>query len=345
MKRNTFAGTRAWWTIHRGQLITHIIIAAIGTFVGGLAVAGFTGQFSGDTDRESQAADSESSSQDGGSNAESSSGESKSESSSQSGDVSGTSQSGATGGRAQVTVNIQGQDTGTAKDTSDNDQDSAPEQIEAEQDQQGAEQESGGDDADDEPSGRGADSSPTSRDDGDSGTSEEDSAGESDSGTSDESDQPDSPPQTPSNGMPTPTISLTVVDGEQVFRPGTGEVYVVKIVGDERYKRHFITDRVRDTYGHLIGVEPTRISQEEFDSFTISCLVRFEGTYYFFDAREKEDEAAKHLITDDWSDLAAAGISAAMVFEVHGLEINHSAFVPGGDIGAAEAVRKICGAS
>ena len=163
--------------------------------------------------------------------------------------------------------------------------------------------------------------------------------------TPDEPSQPDLPSQTPTAKSPIPTVPLTVVDGEQVFRPGTGEVYVVKIVGDERYKRHFITDRVRDTYGHLKGVDPTRISQEEFDSFAVSCLVRFEEDYYFFNAREDDDQATKHLITDGWRGLAATGISAAAIFVIHDLEINNSAFVPGADISAATAARKPCGES
>ena len=154
--------------------------------------------------------------------------------------------------------------------------------------------------------------------------------------------QPDPPSQTPTAKSPTPTVPLTVADGEQVFRPGTGEVYVVKIVGDERYKRHFLTPEIRDSYGHLKGVDPTRISQEEFDSFTVSCLVKFEEDYYFFDAREDDDQATKHLITDGWRGLAGAGVSTAAVFEVHDLEIDNSAFVPGDDLVASEAARKPC---
>ena len=167
----------------------------------------------------------------------------------------------------------------------------------------------------------------------------------------DEQDQPSSPSpapdeqdQTPSSS-PVPDVPLTVENGEQVFRPGTGEVYVVKIVKNERYKRHFLSAEIRDTYGHLIGVEPTEISQEEFDSFIISCLVKFGNDYYFLDVREGEDRAMKHLIADGRQGLDAAGVSAAAIFEVHGKEINNPAFEPGGDISASEATRKSCGGS
>ena len=161
----------------------------------------------------------------------------------------------------------------------------------------------------------------------------------SDDEPSGEQDQSDPSSQT------LPPVALTVVDGEQVFRPGTGEVYVVKIVEDERYKRHFLTPEIRDSYGQLIGVEPTHISQEEFDSFAVSCLVNFGETYYFLDVHEGDDEATKHLITGGWSGLDEAGVSATKIFEVHDLEIDDSAFVPGADISAATAARKPCGGS
>ena len=118
---------------------------------------------------------------------------------------------------------------------------------------------------------------------------------------------------------------------------------MVKIIGDGRYKRLFLSAEIRDTYGHLIGVEPTSVSQREFDSFITSCLVKFGNDYYFLDVREGEDRAMKHLIADGRQGLDAAGVSAAAIFEVHGKEINNPAFEPGGDISASEATRKTYG--
>lgn len=148
-------------------------------------------------------------------------------------------------------------------------------------------------------------------------------------------------PESPS----APENSPQPVDGEQIVRLGSSEVYVVKIIGDGRYKRLFLSAEIRDTYGHLAGVEPTRISQEEFYSFVTSCLVKFGSDYYFLDVREGEDSATKHLIADGRQGLDAAGASAAAIFEVHALEINNTAFVRGGDISASDARWKTCGGS
>ena len=156
----------------------------------------------------------------------------------------------------------------------------------------------------------------------------------------------DSDPPVPTGTLSqTTTVPLTVSNGEQIFRPETGEVYVVKIANDERYKRHFLSAKIRDTYPRFFGVEPTDISQEEFDSFIISCLVKFGSDYYFLDVSEGEDEAMKHLIADGQQGLGAAGVSEAAIFEVHALEINDPAFTRDDAISASEATQKTCGGS
>lgn len=137
--------------------------------------------------------------------------------------------------------------------------------------------------------------------------------------------------------------TTTVKDGQQMYRPGTGEVYVTKIAGNQRYKRLFLTDKIRDSYGHLKGREPATVSQAEFDSFSTSCIVRFGNDYYFLDVREGANRADRFRISDGWQGLLAAGVVEAAIFAVHALEINNEAFNDRSDITAAQAVRKSCG--
>ena len=134
-----------------------------------------------------------------------------------------------------------------------------------------------------------------------------------------------------------------VKDGQQMYRPDTGEVYVAKIIGNQRYKRLFLTGEIRDSYGHLKGKEPARPSQAEFDSFTTSCIVWFDNDYYFLDVREGADRADKFRISDGRRGLSAAGVADAAIFEVHAPEINNSAFNDRGAITAAQAARRSCG--
>ena len=134
-----------------------------------------------------------------------------------------------------------------------------------------------------------------------------------------------------------------VADGQQMYRPGTGEVYVAKIVNSQRYKRLFLTGEIRDSYGHLRGKEPKTPSQADFDSFTTSCIVRFGSDYYFLDVREGADRANKFRISDGRQGLSAAGVAAAAIFEVHGAEISNRAFDSRGAITAAQAARMRCG--
>ena len=134
-----------------------------------------------------------------------------------------------------------------------------------------------------------------------------------------------------------------VADGQQMYRPGTGEVYVAKILENQRYKRLFLTGEIRDSYGHLKGREPATVSQADFDSFATSCIVRFGNDYYFLDVREGADRANKFRISDGRRGLSAAGVADAAIFQVHGAEINNRAFDGRGTITAAQATRRPCG--
>ena len=144
----------------------------------------------------------------------------------------------------------------------------------------------------------------------------------------------------PCGSEPTTT---TVANGQQMYRPGTSEVYVAKIVGNQRYKRLFLTGEIRDSYGHLRGREPKAPSPEEFNSFSTSCIVRFGSDYYFLDVREGADRAGKFRISDGRQGLSAAGVAATAIFDVHAPEINSVAFDSRNAITAAQAARMSCG--
>ena len=137
--------------------------------------------------------------------------------------------------------------------------------------------------------------------------------------------------------------TTTVANGQQMYRPGTTEVYVAKIVGNQRYKRLFLTGEIRDSYGHLRGREPATVSLAEFNSFSTSCFVRFGNDYYFLDVREGADRAGKFRISDGRRGLSAAGVVEAAIFDVHAPEINSAAFDSRSAITAAQAARMSCG--
>ena len=137
--------------------------------------------------------------------------------------------------------------------------------------------------------------------------------------------------------------TTTVANGQQMYRPGTTEVYVAKIVGNQRYKRLFLTGEIRDSYGHLRGREPVTVSLAEFNSFSTSCFVRFGSDYYFLDVREGADRAGKFRISDGQRGLSAVGVAEAAIFDVHAPEINSAAFDSRSAIIAAQAARMSCG--
>ena len=118
-----------------------------------------------------------------------------------------------------------------------------------------------------------------------------------------------------------------IADGARICAsPECPEQYVVKIVGDQRFKRLLLSHSVVTFYGHFKDSKPQCVSQDVLDAFETSCFVWFNDggsrTYYHFDARPGTDDGVKRRINATESDLRSDGIASA-AFEVNEKELNH----------------------
>ncbi len=135
-----------------------------------------------------------------------------------------------------------------------------------------------------------------------------------------------------------------VGDDERICAsPECPEQYVVKIVGDQRFKRLLLSHSVVTFYGHFNDSKPQCVSQDVLDAFETSCFVWFNDggsrTYYHFDARPGTDDGVKRRINATESDLRSAGIASA-AFEVNEKELNH--FTDAGVVTLIEAMGLPC---
>ena len=135
-----------------------------------------------------------------------------------------------------------------------------------------------------------------------------------------------------------------VGDGERICAsPECPEQYVVKIVGDQRFKRLLLSHSVVTFYGHFNDSKSQCVSQDVLDAFETSCFAWFNDggsrTYYHFDARPGTDDGVKRRINATESDLRSAGIASA-AFEVNEKELNH--FTDAGVVTLIEAMGLPC---
>ena len=139
------------------------------------------------------------------------------------------------------------------------------------------------------------------------------------------------PPCNPSAGDsaegPTAIDGSPVTDGSLIKRRGSNEIYLAKIVDNQRYKRLFLTwdqlavDDYRRTAPQL------EVSRSVFDSFAVSCIVqvrRFASVeFWHLGAAEQADRANAHRIDAAGEDLEAVGITSAEIFDIDADELDY----------------------
>ena len=139
------------------------------------------------------------------------------------------------------------------------------------------------------------------------------------------------PPCNPSAGDsaegPTAIDGSPVTDGSLIKRRGSNEIYLAKIVDNQRYKRLFLTwdqlavDDYRRTAPQL------EVSRSVFDSFAVSCIMqvrRFASVeFWYLGAAERADRSSAHRVDAADEDLEAAGIPSAAIFDIDAEELSH----------------------
>lgn len=176
--------------------------------------------------------------------------------------------------------------------------------------------------------------------DTDSPTKQQEGLGQQQQQQTENGNEPPPPkPQTPAH----PNLD-GIADGARICAsPACPEQYVVRIVGDQRFKRLLLSYDIVTFYGQFDGIQPRRVSQEALDAFETSCFTWFNNggsrTYYHFDARPGTDDGVKRRIAATEFDLRNAGIASA-AFEVNERELAY--FVDRGSVTLVEAMRLPC---
>lgn len=103
-----------------------------------------------------------------------------------------------------------------------------------------------------------------------------------------------------------------------IKREGSEELYVVKILQDQWYKRLFLKWEQLAIYPKLTTASQLRVSHDLFQAFTTSCIIKIDKSmpveFWYLDAKENTDIGARHQITASLEELIATGISEGAIF-------------------------------
>lgn len=109
---------------------------------------------------------------------------------------------------------------------------------------------------------------------------------------------------------PEETPSSDIQDGDLIRNPTAEEpakfdVYIIKLIGDKKFKRLILSPHVFDSYGHLRWDDIESVDQSTMDSYTTSELVRAIGGVKVYRLAPSGDTGTK-----EWLDMTAAEFGA-----------------------------------
>jgi len=125
-----------------------------------------------------------------------------------------------------------------------------------------------------------------------------------------------------------------IIDGDLIRTQGDLDVYIVKILGAEKFKRLILTPEIFNQYGHLKWENIKEVSLAERDEYITSDLVRAVGDDKVYKLYPSGDVGEKRWIktANDFLDL---GYDWNAIYTINNFEKNY--YLPGEDLEAPTA--------
>jgi hypothetical protein len=119
--------------------------------------------------------------------------------------------------------------------------------------------------------------------------------------------------------IPLGVSAITIIDGDLIKTSDNPDVYIIKIIGIEKYKRLILNPEIFNQYGHLKWENIKTISQTEMDEYTVSDLVRAVGDEKVYKLYPNGDTGEKRWIktADDFNGF---NYKANAIYEINSYE-------------------------
>lgn len=117
------------------------------------------------------------------------------------------------------------------------------------------------------------------------------------------------------------TLPDAIRDGDLVITDVSDDVYVVKIVGDKRFKRLILNEDIIEDYGHLRRGRVEKVDPEILDDFITSTLAKLPSNPRVYHLRETgPDTGTKHWLDVTAKQFEDAGFDWDSVFVINDQE-------------------------
>jgi hypothetical protein len=129
--------------------------------------------------------------------------------------------------------------------------------------------------------------------------------------------------------------AVTVVDGDLIRNPNAEgmaqfDIYIVKIVGDKKFKRLILSPHVFESYEHLKWENVKDVSQSVMDEYTTSDLVRAEGDTKVYKLTPDGDTGTKQWLNMTVEEFETAGYDWDAIYIIN--TTDRDAYTTGSEI-------------
>ncbi|MCK5413472.1 MAG: hypothetical protein KAI57_03810, partial [Candidatus Pacebacteria bacterium] len=108
----------------------------------------------------------------------------------------------------------------------------------------------------------------------------------------------------------------TIPEGALIKTASNPDIFIVKYVGNKKFKRLVLSPSVFNNYGHLRWEDVMDVSQSTLNSFTTSELVRVVGDDKIYRLYPQGDSGQKRLIKNN-SVLTRLGLDLDSIYEIN----------------------------
>ncbi len=131
------------------------------------------------------------------------------------------------------------------------------------------------------------------------------------------------------------TAAVTIVDGDTVRNPNAEglaafDIYIVKLMGDKKFKRLVLNPEVFESYGHLTWDGVKDVDQTTIDAYATSELVRTDGDAKVYRLVADGDVGTKEWINMTSEEFISAGYDWDEIYTVNSTDVGN--YNVGGDV-------------
>ena len=132
----------------------------------------------------------------------------------------------------------------------------------------------------------------------------------------------------------------TMQDGDLIRAQGTLDVYIVKTIGNKKFKRHILNPTIFESYGHLKWEDIKDVSQSVTNEYTVSNLIMevypngtpVNGRVYVVSAAPGSDYGQKRFLNLTSQQFYEAGYDWSSIYFVNHTEASDTFYARGQEI-------------